>query len=426
MAKVLIAHPTGNMNVRQNALALAEVGMLAEFWTCLNFDVSAFPWNRFPVSFKQKLGRRSFDLKSEVQIRTSPWREMGRHMMSATGLSWGLEPVTGVLSVDAVYRALDRKVAKRLCQKNGVEMVFASEDGALETFKAAKKLGKRCVYELPIGYWKAAREVLEFEAERLPEWAITITGNSDPAAKLKRKDDELALADAVLVASRFTKETLAKAPVCPTNVLVLPYAAEVSESEEGLRAALGKGLLQRDEEALKPRKLRVLYVGSLTQRKGLSYLFEAMEQLAGGAELTMIGRPARSGCRPLEAALMRHRWIPSLPHAGILEEMRRHDVLVLPSLFEGFGLVLVEALSQGLPIIATNHTGAPDIIEDGREGFIVPIRSSESIAEKLERLQQDPERLEKMRMNARMTAANLLWSDYRQRLAAWVGAVMES
>jgi glycosyltransferase involved in cell wall biosynthesis len=106
--------------------------------------------------------------------------------------------------------------------------------------------------------------------------------------------------------------------------------------------------------------------------------------------------------------------------------MRRHDVLVLPSLFEGFGLVLVEALSQGLPIIATSHTGAPDIIEDGREGFIVPIRSSEAIAEKLECLQQDRGRLETMRTNARMKAHQLLWSDYRQRLAAWVGDVLES
>ena len=60
-----------------------------------------------------------------------------------------------------------------------------------------------------------------------------------------------------------------------------------------------------------------------------------------------------------------------------------HDVFVFPSLFEGFGLVLLEAMAMGLPMITTAHTAGPDLLEDGKEGFIVPIRSAEAIAEKL-------------------------------------------
>jgi len=66
--------------------------------------------------------------------------------------------------------------------------------------------------------------------------------------------------------------------------------------------------------------------------------------------------------------------------------MAAHDVFVFPSLFEGFGLVLLEAMAMGLPVITTPHTAGPDLIREGMEGFIVPIRHSTAIAERLEQL----------------------------------------
>jgi glycosyltransferase involved in cell wall biosynthesis len=101
----------------------------------------------------------------------------------------------------------------------------------------------------------------------------------------------------------------------------------------------------------------------------------------------------------------------------MLGEMRRHDVLVLPSLFEGFGLVILEAMAQGLVVIATPHTAAPDLIEDGTDGFIVPIRSPEAIAEKMEMLLGARERLHEMKLAARRKAEKQRWEVYRRALA---------
>src|SRR5690606_1255034 len=92
-------------------------------------------------------------------------------------------------------------------------------------FAAARARGVRTFYDLPIGYWRAARELLTEEAERRPEWAATLHGNRDSAAKLERKDRELALADEVVVASSFTRTTLAKAPAFSGRVSVIPYGA---------------------------------------------------------------------------------------------------------------------------------------------------------------------------------------------------------
>ena len=97
--------------------------------------------------------------------------------------------------------------------------------------------------------------------------------------------------------------------------------------------------------------------------------------------------------------------------------MARQDVLVLPSLFEGFGLVILEGMSRGLPVIATPHTAGPDVIDDGVDGFIVPIRSAEAIAEKLELLRREPARLAAMREAARRKSMTLTWETYRGRLA---------
>ncbi len=76
--------------------------------------------------------------------------------------------------------------------------------------------------------------------------------------------------------------------------------------------------------------------------------------------------------------------------------MARNDVLVLPSLHEGFGLVLTEAMSQGLVVITTPHTAGPDLITDGVDGLLVPIRSSAAIEEALAHLLRDRDHLATM------------------------------
>jgi glycosyltransferase involved in cell wall biosynthesis len=127
---------------------------------------------------------------------------------------------------------------------------------------------------------------------------------------------------------------------------------------------------------------------------------------------------------PEQRVLDRHRWIPSLAHDDLLAEMSRHDVLVFPSLHEGFGLVILEAMSQGLAVITTPHTGGPDVIREGQDGFIVPIRSADAIAEKLGLLAGDRLMLAEMKEAARETARRHTWENYRKRLVEVVrGAV---
>jgi glycosyltransferase involved in cell wall biosynthesis len=105
-----------------------------------------------------------------------------------------------------------------------------------------------------------------------------------------------------------------------------------------------------------------------------------------------------------------------MPQNKILEQMRAHDVFVFPSLSEGFGMVVTEALSQGLPVITTPNTCGPDVISEGVDGFIVPIRNPEAIAEKIEILNLNRDRLATMSLAAEAKARQLTWASYRARL----------
>jgi glycosyltransferase involved in cell wall biosynthesis len=356
-----------------------------------------------------QLRRRAYLPELQPRIRSRPYREIGRLLAPRAGLRRLVRPERGPFSIDAVYRSLDGQVAQRL-GRGGFDAVYAYEDGAAESFRVARERGVLRIYDLPIGYWRAARAILEEEAKREPEWASTITGNHDSARKTARKDAELREADLVFVASSFTLRTLDAAPDFHAPVAVLPYGAPVIPAAEAERTPSDA--------------LRVLFVGGLSQRKGLSYLFGAIRTLRGAATLTVIGSPGPRPCAALQRELAGVRWLRSCPHSQVLAEMAQHDVFVFPSLFEGFGLVLLEAMAAGLPVVTTPHTAGPDLIDEGVEGHIVPIRSAEAIAEKLSELRADPARRRAMGEAARRRAMSFSWSGYGDSVAACVASAL--
>ncbi len=409
---IVLSHPTANQNVRQTALALAEDKLLGEFWTCLNWKKQGLLDRSFSFSerIQNELRRRSFPPGVAPFVRTSSsFREWGRLISGQLGVGLFTKHETGLFSIDAIYHSLDRRVASRLSQIGGVRAIWAYDDGALESFRAARKLGLRCIYDHPTAYFGKVRQLQAEEALLSPEWAGTLSSLGDSSEKLERKDQELAMADLIVVASTFSKQTLVDTANLKQKVEVVPYGAPPVRERTNHREA--------------GSKLRVLFVGALGQAKGISYLLDAVLRLEGQVELTLIGRRV-SPMMPSPEVLNRYRWLPSLPHEELLEEMSRHDVLVFPSLHEGFGLVITEAMAQGLVVVTTPNTAGPDLISDGLDGFIVPIRSSTAIEEKLDFLRSDAKVLAGMKEAARQKAKARQWEVYRRQIASVARAVM--
>lgn len=407
---VILSHPTGNANVAAVAAALEQEKLLSAYFTCIHWRADA-PFARLvPGGLRRTLDRRARIQIPSARIHTRPARELMRNLLLRSGKKKLATGEDQPFSIDAVYRDLDRHVARRLKNFPGAQAVYAYEDGALEQFRAARQRGLHCIYDLPIGYWRAGRAIAAEEAERRPEWASTLNALADGPGKCARKDEELELADTVMVASSFTRSTLEAYPGRAKNAVVIPYGTPTLNAEP-------RDITDRNQP------LRVLFVGSLSQRKGISYLFDAVGQLGGSVKLTIIGRKVGHSAL-LDQQCEAHRWIPSLAHDEILREMRNHDVFVFPSLFEGFGLVIGEALSQGLPVITTPHTGGPDILRDGEDSFIVPIRDADAIAARLTDLHEDRERLKRMSDAALAQAQTLTWAGYQRRIVEAVRGVL--
>jgi glycosyltransferase involved in cell wall biosynthesis len=404
--KILISHPTLNSNAKAVVSGFIKQNSLYRLYTSVAVFPGQFLFYLSKIEVFRDFKRRQLSQLWQPYTKSYAFYELGRLLASKLKIKKLMAHEKGLFCIDNVYHEHDRWVALSLkkAQKIGLTTVYAYEDGALSTFTAAKKLELQCIYDLPIGYWKSARLLLQKELDNNPAWAFTITGFKDSAQKLARKDQELALADTIFVASTFTKKTLEDYPGKLAAIHVIPYGfPEVTSAKTYV--------------PLINRKLKVLFVGGLSQRKGLSYLFEAVEGLEAKVSLTVVGKKSVGNCNALNEALAKHIWIPSMPHNEILECMESHDILVFPSLFEGFGLVITEAMSQGTPVITTDRTAGPDLISHGVDGWLVEPASSNAIKEVLLSVIEKPELLKEIGLAAQKKAQTRPWSVYSQEMA---------
>ena len=176
------------------------------------------------------------------------------------------------------------------------------------------------------------------------------------------------------------------------------------------------------DKRCKPCKIGSVFLNAGTQnlRKGLHLLYQAWKQLqpqADKAALQLIGK--------MELPESLRRGLPgdvqiegSIPHRELLNRYQEASVFVLPSLADGFGMVVTEAMSRGLPVITTENTGAADLITHGENGFVIPANDAEALHHQMNWCIENRHRLPEMGRKAVETARSWQWSDYRAELAA--------
>lgn len=414
--KVIVSHPTSNQNNRAVLKGLVEAKMLHEFYSSIAVFEGDFLTKVSRLSAFNDILRRNFDLELKAFTKTSPKYELGRVLFSKLGFKGLVRHETGRFSVDAVYQYIDKKVASKL-EKGynlGVDAVYAYEDGAYQSFKEAKKYGIKCIYDLPIAYWETSQKLMQEEFERLPEWRDTIkSGLSDSKEKLIRKESELKMADTIVVPSHFVKNSIPKWAESK-QIIMTPF---------GTPEMLDVNLIPqaRDYQSLKQndlkRPLRILFVGSMTQRKGLGDLFEAINIVnSSDVELVVLGSlkaPYEFYSTKIKGGFTYEK---VRPHHEVLELMKTCDVFCLPSIVEGRALVMQEAMSQGLPIIITPNSGGEDLVKEAETGFLVPIRSPKSIAEKIIWFLDNRAQIKSMGEAAKLHAASYTWKAYSDRI----------
>jgi glycosyltransferase involved in cell wall biosynthesis len=278
--------------------------------------------------------------------------------------------------------------------------------------RRAKSEGSCVIVEAVNQHPEGMMAILSEEHERL---------GLKPIRKLpaihERLIEELAAADFLLAPSVIVRDSFVKRGYDHRRTATLAYGVDLHR----FRPLSTEGRLPRG------KPFTVICVAQITPRKGHLYLLQAWKKLGlPNSELLLIGGVSLE-MSPILRRYMGIRHIPKVPNSELREYYARSSVFVLPSLEDGFAVVCAEAMACGLPVITTVNTGAADIIADQKDGFIVPIRSPDAIAEHLELLYRDDGLRQEMSAAALAKArTELSWQRYAAQLRKFYYSVFES
>jgi glycosyltransferase involved in cell wall biosynthesis len=243
--------------------------------------------------------------------------------------------------------------------------------------------------------------------EERPELPLEI--KDEPEWKVRRKDQELGLADLIIVPCEWAAASLRFSSIGSLKKVVkVPYGTPADD------------MSVRTEQPT--RAFTVLFAGQVGVRKGVPHLLEAWDGLGLKNARLLLAGEMRLGNTFLNRHSDSFEYLGQLPHEELLELMKRVDLFVFPSLAEGFGLVIGEAMAAGTPVLTTTNTGGPELITNGSEGWCVPAHDVTALAEKIEWSYMNRGELFEMGKLARLKAEQWTWSHYRRSLAEQVAS----
>lgn len=370
---MVIVSCSGKFHAFNLAEQLTRQGRLGRFYTRY-----AFQRNRFLRRFVSRVDREIVPVR---RIRTVPALAIAARL--------------GLLDDYVNNDLFDRWVAGRLARQAGEYTTFVGWSGmALHSIRRARADGKQTVVERGSSHILHQNQILQEEYERFGRpFAI------DPRV-IDKELQEYDEADRISIPSEYVRQTFVEQGVRAEKLLLNPY---------GVSAYFQPAPVSQNGQK---RQFTIVYLGSLTVRKGLSYLFQALRQLPMPEHqynVWFIGQVADE----LRAEIRRYQrpnwtFFGHIDHYQLASYLRQASVGVQPSVDEGLSMVIPQMLACGLPVVATTNTGAADLIEPGSNGFIVPAGDPTAIADRIMDLYEQPELL------ARMQRATV-----EQRVSSW-------
>jgi len=421
-AKFVFGASAYNDHVQQMARALDEAGALAEYVTGA-VDVWRAPWaqevrrraGQWVPAIDRQLARRA--IREVPADRVHPRRgwDLLRTCVAVSGASAALQDR---LWERAEY-SLDRYCARVLADP-GVDGCLGVEFGALAALTEARRRNKIGLVAFLSPHHLTRRRWLEPELGASPQ-AQTPADRKLAAlsvARDARRDEEAAMADWIITGSSFTTRSLIDAGHPAAKIVTVPLGGPPPVSAAALPS--------------RPRSVtKVVFAGSVALHKGAHHLIEAWQRLSPrNAELHFYGKvllpapmieAARHGAAG--SSIVFHGLIPATELRAIYLDA---SVLVLPTLADGFGQVVTDALAHGLPVVTTTNAGAADRITPGASGFVVPPANVPALAETLGWCLDHPAELFAMREAALAEAGRWTWTDFRRAFITHLGAALSN
>lgn len=381
---------------------LAEAGMLA----CLYTDAASetgltppFSWiprRLRPRSIRRLLARQLPAAIPKEKTKSYLWASISDQLFSRFMGPWkksaNLNYRFGVGGHYIASHAIRDEFA-------GANAIYVHPCSSTDVIREARRRGMFVVLEA-ISH-PLLREVERRECEKFGAKAPAVAREKLNRQNIEIFRKEAGLADLILAASTYVKTGLAEIGIPEDRVRIVPYG--ISENFF--------------DTTPDPQVGRVLFVGTVGYLKGVHYLAEAARELRAGGfqgEFRVVGpvEPNVRG-RPEFQGL---DFLGQIPRSEVKEEFLKADVFAFPTLSDGFGIVLAEALAAGLPIVCTPNCA--DVVEDKVNGFVVPCRNAGLLAARIREITTNRSLRQSMSIEARRRSKQYTLASYRSRLIA--------
>jgi glycosyltransferase involved in cell wall biosynthesis len=404
-ARVIIAHP-GTQHAPKLARQLAMKGYLTKYISILLWTES----NLLIKTIKKIVPKLYFKLSNRI-IPGIP---------SSKILIFPFIEIT-----DAINRKLNKQHTEnefhyyrnknfQLCLKSeqikNCDIIIGFDTSSWILVDLVKANGKKFILDQSIGHPIEMAKVNGELNVQYPDWAQHIT--EKPKKFLELEEQEYEKASFIVVASNFSRNTLINNGIDKDKIFLNPYGVDLKRF------------------SYKPRiikdKIVYLFIGTVDVRKGIPFLVKSWKEAKmENCELWIVG-PVVDSVRSKLETCSNIKVLGKVINVQLAEVMQQADVFVFPSFFEGFGLVILEALASGLPVITTTATAGPDIIENGEEGFVISPGNSAELIQSLKFFYNNRDQIELMGKKAREKAMKYTWKSYGDRWEKIINNVVAS
>lgn len=397
---VVVVHPI-HQHAYETAAAADTAGLLRSFVTGLYCTgrgaTNPERWSWLPEQVvRAKLRGRWHPEIDGRRVLTIP----RYHALAATAqLGLSRLPQAGRYDLSEWANARFDAAASRWLRRVGHRgVVHVFEGGGTRTLQAARRQGATTILDVP----SAHEDYLDtIEAE-----GGTVDRRTTATVRAER-----ALADYLIAPSEYVVRCLVEHGVERSRIVQVPYGVDPSRFTP-------RRAPERDDH------FRVLFVGSIGFRKGVHYLLEAWRRLRlPDASLILAGPADAEGLEILRSHEGMRHWVGPVPRYEVQRWFAAADLFAFPTLAEGFGLVHLEAMAAGLPVVSTPNSAS--VVRDGIDGLVVPPRDLDALCDALLLLHRRPDLRREMGANGRrLVETGYTWQHYRQSLTTMYRALL--
>ncbi len=405
--QLTVFHP-GTQHSWQTALALQQLGRLESYRTSIFYQPDKFPY-RLERLLPAPLARRA-----AAEFRRFSHPGLDPALVHTVGLAEWAERIAARAGLRGLAQRIDRignrQFVRHLADTITSDRPFALwgyNGSSLSSFELAKANGRTCILDRTNGDFRIYNAMMDDIAERYGDWFLPIERKVSDA-DIAADEREYRLADTILVGSPFAAETIRQAvpdPAVTDKLRVLNYCYD-----EALFANMPA---PRPRAASEP--VRFLFMGLAIPRKGIHHVLEAIARIPRGeAELTIVG-DLKVPPKMFAPYADRVSWIPPVARADVPGIMAQHDALLLPSYFEGAGIVLYEALAAGCALIQSDRCALAVTPETG---IMLDRVDTDAVEQAMRQAIENREQLHAWRQTATLAAQHYTFAKYRENIAA--------